>query len=163
MFVYVTNVQREEWRVIPFATAYEASSLGRVRNKKRGNVFVPTLGPAGYWKVSFPDISGRRRTYEVHRVVGLTFLGEPQNRVVDHINGVRTDNRLANLRYLSRSDNVKGRKFSFTTPEERASIVSMRAQGATFDVLARHFGRDYKSIRYIVRNAQAREYRETRL
>ena len=56
----------------------------------------------------------------VHRIVYETFVGEiPQGYHIDHINNIRTDNRVENLQALTPLDNErkthKGRKISEET------------------------------------------------
>lgn len=46
--------------------------------------------------------------YSAHRLVYLTFVGEiPDGYVIDHINGIRDDNRVENLRCITQSENMK--------------------------------------------------------
>lgn len=48
-----------------------------------------------------------RTTIKVHRLVYETFVGEiPQEYEIDHINTVRTDNRLENLRCVTHKENI---------------------------------------------------------
>lgn len=66
-------------------------------------------------KEAFTAIDGKgykygqiyKRPYRAHRVAWLLTHGEWPDGEVDHINGVRTDNRLANLRDVSTADNRK--------------------------------------------------------
>lgn len=53
------------------------------------------------------QIDGRR--YMAHRLAWLIAHGRWPESDIDHINGVRTDNRLINLRKASRTDNAKNR------------------------------------------------------
>jgi hypothetical protein len=48
-----------------------------------------------------------RRRYQAHRIIWALYFGEWPAGQIDHINGVRTDNRLANLRDVSQSDNQR--------------------------------------------------------
>lgn len=57
----------------------------------------------------------------VHRLVAETFIPNPhQLETVDHINGEKTDNRVVNLQWLSREDNVKKalmREYTLVSPD----------------------------------------------
>lgn len=51
--------------------------------------------------------SGRRKNYKVHRLVGQAFLGLKHGQFINHINGVKDDNRLVNLEVCDHSHNMK--------------------------------------------------------
>jgi len=51
---------------------------------------------------------GEHKNILVHRLVAETFLQNPENLpTVDHINRIRDDNRLENLRWASHKDNMR--------------------------------------------------------
>lgn len=53
------------------------------------------------------------RSYRNHRIVWEMHNGDiPAGFEIDHVNGIRHDNRIENLRLVSRSDNMKNRKMS---------------------------------------------------
>ena len=55
-------------------------------------------------------IYGTYKGYTVHYVISLCYLGEkPEGLQTDHINNIRTDNRVENLQYISLIDNSRKR------------------------------------------------------
>lgn len=85
--------------------------------RRRVNSRVPKTLEAGTQRKSNSDgclnVSVNGRLYPVHRVVMLMcygFYGEGLE--VDHINHVRNDNRLFNLRFATRSENRKNQSVS---------------------------------------------------
>lgn len=79
----------------------------------------------------------------VHRLVWETFKSDiPENFVIDHINAIKDDNRLENLRCVSQKENVnnpitlkrmkeaqQGKTISKETREKIASTLKGRAPG----------------------------------
>lgn len=107
----------ENWRDIPgFEGMYQISDLGRVKSldrivtykdgfrKYKGRGLKLQSGGEGYLKIELYKNNSYCR-FSVHRLVMLAFEGD-SDLVVDHINSIRSDNRLVNLRYLSHRDNV---------------------------------------------------------
>lgn len=105
----------ERWRwVVTHQGAYEVSDCGRVRSvdrittaghRVRGRVLAQSVTKSGYLQVT---LSSPRRSVQVHRLVLEAFVGPaPDNADGCHNNSERQDNRVSNLRWDSRSGNLR--------------------------------------------------------
>lgn len=134
---------QEKWQPIPgYVGIYEASTLGRIRSVDRA-VHNPQKGSRlqkgivrkhhtmanGYHIIGLCR-DGKHTTRTVHSLIALTFLGEPNGLDVDHINRDKTDNRLANLRYATRADNIRntGLRRNNTTGEKGVYYIKARGK-----------------------------------
>lgn len=102
----------ERWLPIPgYEGHYSVSDLGRVYShpsisRRRGHILKQSAEPKrGYLKVNLSR-DGVVRTHMVHRLVSSAFLGPANGRQTLHWNDDPADNRLANLRYGTNSENV---------------------------------------------------------
>lgn len=59
---------------------------------------------------SYSQIQIDKKLYLAHKLVFLYVYGELPSREIDHINRVKHDNRLSNLRFCSRSENNQNTK-----------------------------------------------------
>ena len=109
------NYENEIWKDIPeYEGLYQASNLGRIKSLERFDAFgrrlkEKNLNPnivCGYYRIGLYKNS-KVRYYLVHRLVWITFNGLiPQGMQVNHINEVKTDNRLENLNLMTPKENV---------------------------------------------------------
>jgi len=97
----------EEWRPIDGFPNYEVSNQGNIRSIKFNKIKILKLqiDKQGYYSVNLCTNNITRRLW-VARLVGIAFIPNPENKPeIDHINRIRTDNRVENLRWVSHSEN----------------------------------------------------------
>jgi hypothetical protein len=100
------------WKQIPEFSLYEISNYGEIKtfnwkNTGQERIMKPALDGCGYLRTVLKrDSDGKLCTVKVHRLVAQTFLENPENKpVVNHINGIRNDNRLFNLEWCTIREN----------------------------------------------------------
>jgi hypothetical protein len=120
------KVEIEEiWKdVVGYEDSYEVSSLGNVKSKTKtisqknsfGNfqnvvyrqrILKLKISDSGYPKVSLSKNS-KGKDFYTHRLVAIAFLQNLENKPeVNHKNGIKTDNRVVNLEWNTKSENVR--------------------------------------------------------
>ena len=110
---------KEIWKDIPgYIGFYQVSDKGRVRSLDhyvacgfegkgwrlvKGRLLKPGRSPSGHMTVAL----GKGNSVAVHRIVLLTFVGKPKRgQEALHSNHKPSDNRLSNLKWGSRSENI---------------------------------------------------------
>jgi hypothetical protein len=135
------EVVTEVWKDIPgYEGRYQVSDLGRVRSLDHrvrlvsqgvettrlspGKILRPGPSPTGHLSVSL----GKGNSKGVHTLVLLAFVGpRPEGQESLHLNHTPADNRLVNLRYGTRSENVL---MDYETGGRVADLNHMRAMNA---------------------------------
>ena len=117
------ELANEEWRpVVGWEDYYEASSLGRVRSLPRvvtradgivvrysGKLMSQKPDRLCYVTITL-SANGVYKRVKAHRLVAEAFIPNPEGLPeVDHLNGMRNDNRVDNLAWATRSDNCRNR------------------------------------------------------
>lgn len=111
----------EEWRSVPdYEGFYEISNFGRLRSLDRsvistknisrtvkGRIIRERFDKDGYISYMLCKNS-KTETIKAHKLVCICFLDyqRKHNYTIDHINGVKSDNKATNLRIISHRENV---------------------------------------------------------
>ena len=110
----------EIWKkIMGFEKQYEISSIGNLRSIDRlvdhykggkrlykGSIKNTRLNDKGYYRCNLKK-DGKRYDFTVHRLVAIAFLDKPENKeIINHINGIKSDNRIENLEWCTASENV---------------------------------------------------------
>lgn len=105
-------MEQEIWKDIrELEGRYQASNLGNIKSLIRNKLMSFYIDKFGYARVCI-CIKGNNKSYStnilVHQLIADTFLETaPDGYEVNHINSIKLDNRIVNLEYVTRSENIK--------------------------------------------------------
>lgn len=131
----------------------------------------PRVRNAGYYRIGL-SLNNVIKYYSVHRLVAMAFIENTDNKpCVNHINGIKTDNRAENLEWVTQKENIRhakdvlcknigdasflvfykafehhGSKFN---KESLDKLFEMRKKGTSFGNLAKCFKVDKSTIQAI--------------
>jgi len=93
-------------------TNYSVSNLGNVRNDKTNKLLKKLITKRGYFVVNLYKNS-KMKTMRVHKLVANAFIPNPDDKpCVDHINNIKLDNNISNLRWVTHTENNRNRSIS---------------------------------------------------
>lgn len=125
----------ENWKQVPildYKDLYEISNRGRVYSVRNKRCLQPKLSKTGYYRVSLSS-HGIVKIVSIHRLVALAFIPNPENKpTVNHINEIKTDNRVENLEWATIAEqNVHG-----TRLKRAKAHTNYRARRIDYSVVA---------------------------
>lgn len=132
--------ERFEW-INGYEYHYIVSTQGAVisfpRRDKYGRFHESKVLPQRLSKQGYPIVDlnkdGVATTRAVHRLVAETFIPNPENKpCIDHINTIKTDNRVANLRWASYRENMNNPITREQMLSDTSKFVSQRGEDNPF-------------------------------
>lgn len=136
----IKNLEGEIWKpIVGYEGVYEVSNKGRVKSlnyrcTKKSRLLTPQLTRDGYYQIKLCR-EGSYVYHSIHRLVFGTFngslrrwktiKGKKVRMEINHINEIKTDNRLENLELVTRSQNI-----NHGTRNERIRQKLLNKQGA---------------------------------
>jgi len=95
----------EIYKTIEGFENYEVSNFGHIKNKKTGRILKACPNENGYLIANFYK-DKKVKSLNIHRIVGMTFLDNPDNKPqIDHIDNNKNNNNVNNLRWATSSEN----------------------------------------------------------
>jgi hypothetical protein len=108
---------------------YDALTGDLINRKQRGN---SPAGKAAYrvmWN-GYKRITVEYKQYAAHRLIWMLHYGEFPKHDIDHINGIRGDNRIENLREATRSQNMQNEKKARSP--NKVGLLGVCAHGSNY-------------------------------
>lgn len=127
---------------------YSITKEGEIFSHKTNKWLKPIFDCDGYRQITLCK-NNKRYTKRMHKLVALTYISNENNLpIINHINGIKTDNRIENLEWCSHSHNNKHAfEFGLKTISNKQKLrISLQGKLRAKIVLNTQTGIFYESL-----------------
>jgi len=125
-----------------FENYYQISNLGNIKSmghefmckdgkikSRNPKILKPCVASTGYLHINLCR-DGIRKSVTIHSLVANHFIDNPQNfKEIDHLNGIKNDNRVINLKWVTRQGNLLSQNWK-GTPIKRGQVLIGREKAS---------------------------------
>ena len=141
---------------VPNYPNYKIYRNGDVENITTKKILKHTIARDGYKCITLYN-NGKSNRFNMHRLLGQCYIENPENKpCIDHINRIKTDNRLENLRWATYSENNLNKGLDKDNKLKEKYIHIQKIKGYTYYVLQiyylkirHHFNMDEYDLEYV--------------
>lgn len=113
---------------IPDVLKYFITSEGSIFSLNQNRFLTPKYRN-GYQVIEYYEDGKRKRLY-IHRILATLFMPNPENKPeINHINGIKSDNRIENLEWCTHAENIK-HAFKIGLCDNRSGIIGIESHKA---------------------------------
>ncbi len=151
----------EIWKdVVGYEGVYLVSNMGNVKRKGKNANLKQRTHRDGYMLLVL-CVGCKGRSFQVHRLVATAFIANRKNKEqVNHKNGIKSDNRLENLEWATRSENAMHAHKIGMTPRinnsklSKHEVIDIKFNCGKDGLDRKHFAKKYNisvaNVGYIV-------------
>ena len=122
----------ETFKIIEGFENYSVSDFGNVRNNKTGRIMKQTITSEGYIRIGL-KLNKVERKKRVHILVANAFIANPDGKVcVDHIDNIRSNNNINNLRWATHVENGQNATISKNNKTGQKGVFYVKTTKSEF-------------------------------
>ena len=150
-----------EFKPIPSCPKYQASACGQIKGPKK--LLKLYLSARGYLTFRYPTGgAGKSKAFYVHRAVAEAWGLNIKNKVINHIDHNKLNNRIDNLETCSQAENLKAyitfygkHQNQKYTDADKKKMIQLRNLGLSYRAIAKQIGCDKTTVSNFIGSQKA--------